>query len=611
MQLHFIDVSIILLYIAATIYIGFSIRKRAAKNLDSYFLGDKGLPWWILGVSNASGMFDITGTMWLVYIMFVYGVKSAFLPWVWPTFNQIFLMMFLAAWLRRSNVLTGAEWIRTRFGNNLGSNLSHISVVIFALVSVIGFLAYAFQGIGKFAATILPWTFGSATATANIYALIFMGVTAIYVVTGGMFSVVFTEVLQFLIMTIASIAVGIIAMNKVSPDMLTKLVPEGWGNLFFGWELNMDWSNLMPSVMDKIAADDYTLFGGMFGAFFMMMLFKGILVSMAGPAPNYDMQRILATKSSKEASKMSGFVSVALFFPRYMMIAGLTVLAIVFYSPQLNQMGAQVDFEQILPFAIKNFIPVGLMGVLLAGLLSAFMSTFAATVNAAPAYVVNDIYKRYLKPDASNKTLIRLSYITSAVFVGLGVIFGFMSESINQVTLWITSALWGGYAAPNVLKWYWWRFNGHGYFWGMVSGILGAIILPAFSKYGIIPHLNAMESFPLIFVISLLGSIIATLLTKPEEDDVLIDFYSKVRPWGFWKPVYEKALALNPELKSNTHFKRDMINVVVGIIWQTSMLILPVFLVIKSYTNLAIAFLVFLVASIFIKFNWWDKLDDE
>jgi len=599
------------LYIAATIYIGFSIRKRAAKNLDSYFLGDKGLPWWILGVSNASGMFDITGTMWLVYIMFVYGVKSAFLPWVWPTFNQIFLMMFLAAWLRRSNVLTGAEWIRTRFGNNLGSNLSHISVVIFALVSVIGFLAYAFQGIGKFAATILPWTFGSATATANIYALIFMGVTAIYVVTGGMFSVVFTEVLQFLIMTIASIAVGIIAMNKVSPDMLTKLVPEGWGNLFFGWELNMDWSNLMPSVMDKIAADDYTLFGGMFGAFFMMMLFKGILVSMAGPAPNYDMQRILATKSSKEASKMSGFVSVALFFPRYMMIAGLTVLAIVFYSPQLNQMGAQVDFEQILPFAIKNFIPVGLMGVLLAGLLSAFMSTFAATVNAAPAYVVNDIYKRYLKPNASNKTLIRLSYITSAVFVGLGVIFGFMSESINQVTLWITSALWGGYAAPNVLKWYWWRFNGHGYFWGMVSGILGAIILPAFSKYGIIPHLNAMESFPLIFVISLLGSIIATLLTKPEEDDVLIDFYSKVRPWGFWKPVYEKALALNPELKSNTHFKRDMINVVVGIIWQTSMLILPVFLVIKSYTNLAIAFLVFLVASIFIKFNWWDKLDDE
>ena len=372
----------------------------------------------------------------------------------------------------------------------------------------------------------------------------------------------------------------------------------------------MDWSNLMPSVVDKIAADDYTLFGSMFGAFFMMMLFKGILVSMAGPAPNYDMQRILATKSPKDAGKMSGFVSVALFFPRYMMIAGLTVLAVAFFSPELNQMGANVDFEQILPFAIKNFIPVGLMGILLAGLLSAFMSTFAATVNAAPAYVVNDIYKRYIKPDASNKTLIRLSYITSAVFVVLGVIFGFMSDSINQITLWITSALWGGYAAPNVLKWYWWRFNGHGYFWGMISGILGAIFLPALINLGWAPEFNAMESFPIIFGISLIGSIIATLATKPETDDVLIDFYTRVRPWGFWKPIQAKALAQNPEFVANTNFKRDILNVAVGIVWQTSMLILPVFLVIQNFKNFAIAGGIFLITSIFIKFNWWDKLED-
>jgi len=610
MQLHPLDISIILIYIAATIFIGFYIRKRAAKNLDSYFLGDKGLPWYVLGVSNASGMFDITGTMWLVYIMFVYGLKSAFLPWVWPTFNQIFLMMFLAAWLRRSNVLTGAEWITTRFGKNVGSNLSHISVVVFALVSVIGFLAYAFQGIGKFASTLLPWTFGGPTATANVYAIIFMGVTAIYVVAGGMFSVVFTEVLQFFIMTIASIAVGIIAINKVAPDVLMNMVPSGWSKLFFGYRLDLDWSNLMNSVVDKISADDYTLFGGMFGAFFMMMLFKGILISMAGPAPNYDMQRILATKSPSEASKMSGFVSVALFLPRYMMIAGLTVLAIVFFTPQLIDMGANVDFEQVLPFAIRNFIPVGLMGILLAGLLSAFMSTFAATVNAAPAYVVNDIYKRYINPDASNKRLIGLSYITSIVFVVLGILFGFMSESINQVTLWITSALWGGYAAPNVLKWYWWRFNGFGYFWGMISGIAGALIIPALDKLGVIPHLNAMESFPIIFGISLVGAIIATLLSNPEEEEVLVEFYRRVRPWGFWKPVHERTIALYPDFVKNTHFKRDMINVVVGIVWQTTLLVIPMYLVIQNFKNLAIAVIVCIATSVFIKFNWWDKLED-
>lgn len=131
MELHLIDLSIIFAYIAVTIFIGFYISKRASKNLDSYFLGGKTMPWYILGVSNASGMFDITGTMWLVYLCFVYGLKSAWIPWLWPIFNQIFLMVYLSIWLRRSNVLTGAEWITTRFGKGTGANLAHISVVFY------------------------------------------------------------------------------------------------------------------------------------------------------------------------------------------------------------------------------------------------------------------------------------------------------------------------------------------------------------------------------------------------------------------------------------------------------------------------------------------------
>src|SRR5210317_104401 len=110
MNIHSVDVGIIIGYLILVVTAGILVSKRASKNLDSYFLGGKTMPWYILGVSNASGMFDITGTMWLVYICFVYGVKSAWLPWLWPTFNQIVLMIFLSAWLRRSNVLTGAEW---------------------------------------------------------------------------------------------------------------------------------------------------------------------------------------------------------------------------------------------------------------------------------------------------------------------------------------------------------------------------------------------------------------------------------------------------------------------------------------------------------------------
>lgn len=596
MKLHIIDLGIILLYLVATVAIGFWISRRASKNLDSYFLGSKTLPWYILGVSNASGMFDITGTMWLVYLCFVYGLKSAWIPWLWPVFNQVFLMVYMAAWMRRSNVLTGAEWMTIRFGHGRGAKLAHISVVIFALISVVGFLTYAFEGIGKFSAQFLPWDLAPDT-----YALIFMAITSLYVIKGGMFSVVFTEVLQFVIMTVGSIAVGVIALINVSPDQLKKVVPEGWTDVFFGWNLDLDWGGILDSVNAKIAADGYSLFT----IFMMMVLFKGILVSMAGPAPNYDMQRILATRSPKEASKMSGFVSLVLFFPRYLMIAGLTVLALVYFSPQLQAMGPNIDFETILPYALKNFIPVGLIGVLTAGLISAFMSTFAATVNAAPAYIVNDIYKKYINPNAGDKKYIRLSYISSLAVIGLGIGFGYIAESINQVTLWIVSALWGGYAASNVLKWYWWRLNGYGYFWGMVSGIGAALIIPK-----AIPSLSALEGFPIILAVSTAGCFLGSFLTAPDEEDVLKDFYKKVRPWGLWGPVRDKVMADDPDFVPNKDFKRDMVNVVVGMIWQLTLVVLPMYIVIKEKMPIISAIAVLIITSFILKKNWWNKLED-
>ena len=145
MSLQAIDIAIILLYLSTTVVIGLILKKRAQQSKESYLLGGNKLPWYMLGLSNASGMFDISGTVWLVTILFVYGLKSVWLPWLWPVFNQIFLMVFLSMWLRRSNVTTGAEWIRTRFGDKQGTKQSHIVVVIFALIMGLGYLAYGFH----------------------------------------------------------------------------------------------------------------------------------------------------------------------------------------------------------------------------------------------------------------------------------------------------------------------------------------------------------------------------------------------------------------------------------------------------------------------------------
>ena len=578
-----------------SVFVGYWVSHRASRDTKAYFLGGNILPWYVLGISNASGMFDIAGTMWLVYLLFIYGLKSVWIPWLWPVFNQIFLMVYLSAWLRRSGVTTGAEWITTRFGTGRGARLSHLIVVIFALVSVIGFLTYGFKGIGKFASDFLPWHL-----SPNQYALILMAITTFYVVKGGMFSVVITEVLQFCLLSIASLAIGIIAMVRVSPEALRRVIPAGWDQIFFGWHLNLDWSRLISAVNTKISTDGYSIFG----YFFMMMVFKGVLLSIAGPAPNYDMQRILSTKNPREASMMSAVVNVVLNVPRYFMITGLTILALVFYSDTIRKMGDKMDFEMVLPDALSHYVPVGLLGILIAGLLAAFMSNFAATVNSAPPYLVNDIYRKFINPQASERTCVRLSYVASFAVVALGIFFGFFVSSIDSVIKWIVTALWGGYAASNVLKWYWWRFNGYGYFWGMVAGIAAAI------PFALASDVTILNAFPLILGISLAGCLLGTLLTKPEDDEVLKAFYRRVRPWGFWGPILAKVQAEDPSFQPNPDFVRDMFNVVVGIAWQTSLIALPIYVVIRRYDMAMIALAVVVVTSIALKFFWYDHLTD-
>ena len=603
MRLRAVDLLIIGTYVVATLVLGFWIAKRASRSLRSYFLGGNELPWYLLGISNASGMFDISGTMWLVYLLFVYGLKSIWIPWLWPVFNQIFLMVFLSVWLRRSGVMTGAEWIKFRFGEGRGAHLAHVIVVVFALFNVIGFLAYAFIGIGKFAATFLPWQLAADPVTnEKAWGLAITSLTALYVIKGGMYSVVFTEVLQAALKTVACIWVAIIAIQRVSPAMINASVPAGWQSPWFSRTLDLDWSRLVPAANLQIRNDGWTLFS----AFFMMTLFKGVLLSLAGPAPNYDMQRILSTKSPKEAAKMSGFVTVVLMVPRFMLVAGLTVLALAFFSKQVNAMGNRFDFELILPLTLRSFIPSGLLGLLIAALLAAFMATYSATVNAAPAYIVNDIYKRYLRPDADQKTYVRMSYVTSVAVVVIGTALGFFVGTINNIVQWIVTALYGGYAAANLLKWYWWRFNSYGYFWGMAGGILGSMLVPE-----MFPHVAPIFAFPIILVVSLIGCVVGSLATAPDDIDVLKVFYLKTRPWGFWGPVH-RALALErPGLVANGDFLRDMVNVIVGTAWQTAQVALGIFIVLQNWRACATCAAIILVGTVVLKFNWYDKLQDH
>jgi len=608
-MLQTLDISIILIYLLSTIVIGLVVRKRAQKSTDDYLLGGKSIPWYMLGLSNASGMFDISGTIWLVALMFIYGIKSAWIPWLWPVFNQIFLMVYLSMWLRRSNVTTGAEWIQTRFGFGKGGKLAHTIVVVFALLSCLGFLAYGFIGLGKFVEIFLPWELisnyipfhVSPEYVPHFYGIVFTLFAVFYSLLGGMSGIVWADVLQFAIMTVAALIIGYLGFNAIGENTLN--VPEGWMSPFFGWELNLDWTEIIPQVNEKIRSDGF----GLFTVFFMMMVFKGILVSLAGPAPNYDMQKILSTKSPQEASKMSGFVSVILMPVRYLMIAGFAALALIYYEKlDLLTVTGNIDFELILPSAIKEFAPVGLVGLLLAGLLAAFMSTFAGTLNAAQAYLINDIYLNYKKSEATPKQIQIMNYGSGILVVIVSIILGFFVQDVNSVLQWLVSALFGSYVVANILKWYWWRFNGEGFFWGMVAGMIPALILPV-----VFSETLDLYYFPILLITSIIGCLIGTYSAPPTEEAVLKSFYKNVRPWGFWKPVHDKLLDENPNLKKNTNFSRDMFNILTGTIAQTVLVLLPMYIVFRQNMPVYILIGILAVCIYLLKKYWWNKLDEK
>lgn len=597
MALHWVDISIICLYIVGVVIAGMILSRKASENIGSYFLGGNTIPWYMLAISNGSSMFDVTGTMFGVYVLFTYGLKSTWFLFLWPAFNQIFMMVYISKWIRRSNVLTGSEWIKTRFGTGTGAELCSISIVVFALSSAVCMIALAFVGIGKFASVFFPWD-----VPPQVYAFIFVGATTIYVIFGGMYSVVLTDILQYIMMTIVSLCIGFIAITKVQPGMISSIVPQGWGDIFFGAKLGLDWSSRLPALNEKIASEGFVCFAYVI----LMALWQGVFKSMAGPGPNYDMQRILATRSPRDSALMSGSSSLFVMFPRYFLMAGIAALAFGYFIPELREMGPDVDFEQIMPMVIGKFLPVGLVGVMLAGLLAAFMSTFDSTVNSAAAYLVNDIYKKYISKQARQSTYVLIGYASSIIIVVMGIIFGFYSNSILQIMLWLIAGLYAGFAPPNVIRWHWWRFNGYGYFAGMISGIIMAVVYPR-----MFPDLTAINAFPFIFFGSGIIAIIASLMTKPTDEKVLIDFYRSVRPWGFWGPVRKKVMEQDPDFKTDNSTGHTVTALAAGIVWQLSIAAIPTYAAFRMWKGALVSAGVFLVCSAILKITWYDRLENN
>ena len=588
-----IDAGVVFLYFAVVVGLGFWYKKRASQSLDSYFLGGKRIHWLLLSMSGSVSNFDITGTMWIVSILFVLGMKSMWHHWMWGFLMGAFFLAYMGKWVRRSGVMTAAEWMKTRFGDDTAGRLARTAYALMAVFTLASFIGYAFQGIGKFASVYIPLESLAARVEipwiqtlltdhkAAFLAVVIISVTTLYVVLGGLFSVVVTDVIQTVVLTLSSLIIAGIAWSKLTPDALRRL-PSGFASLGVPWRIP-EFSGTANAQFE------------FFGAMVIIWVLKGLLMNAGGPAQMYDFQRFLAARNDRDAAKVgaswSGFLLV-----RWAMAMGIALLA-------LTGVAGVTDSESVMPLVLRDYLPLGLRGIVIAGLLAAFMSTFSSTVNSGASFIVRDIWQPYFRPRATEKQAVRFSYLATVLLVVLGLVIGFQSESIAEIWNWMMVTLGAGIIIPNVLRWYWWRMNG----WGYALGTMGGMALSAVVLF--FDSMPAYVVFPLIVAASLLLSVLGSLVTSPVATGVLVCFYRSVRPFGLWRPIREAARLSVEERNSKTESVWvAVLNVLLGMIAIASFYLFPMYLVGRWYRT-ALLFLGIGLAAVFIlRFTWYRNL---
>jgi SSS family solute:Na+ symporter len=570
--LGFVDLGIVTAYLAAMISVGFLSRRLASRGVDAYFLGDRRMRWWMLAASGSSSYWDITGTMWIVSLLCVLGMKAMWHQWIWGFPLPVFFAAFMGRWINRSRVLTAAEWMKTRFGEDAAGQSARSAYAALAVVTVVSFLAYDAVGMGKFGEQYLPFS-------RHVCAALILGLTGIYIVFGGFRSLVITELVQTVIMSFGAVTIAYLGFRRADLAALGEKLSGSWFSLSVGWK--------DPNFLET----EFFLFG----ALTIAWVSKGLLLSFGGPEQLYDFQRFLSARDERDASKLGALWGV-LHTLRWPMAMGIAVLFLSGF------MGVS-DTEQVMPAVIRSFLPVGIRGLILAALLAAFMSTFNSTVNAGASYLVVDVYKKYLRPGATQQQLVRAGYVSSLLLIALGILIGWTATSIHRVFQWIMAALGAGVLLPNFLRWYWWRLNGWGFTAGVATGIFASLIQAVFFCSA-----PLYVYFPVIAGLGLAASVVVSYLTAPTDENVLTEFYRVIQPAGLWRPVEVKVKERHPGFHREIPFRYDLLNVVLGIPWLFSLWVSTMYLVARRYKTALIWFSAAAVLSVILYFTWYRRM---
>jgi len=578
-SLHWIDLVIIAFYLFAVAMIGVVVKKRATKKLDSYYLADRKIPWWMLGLSGCSSYIDIGGTMSMIGVIFYLGLKSLWATHIfWGWFMICFYMAFQAKWIRRSGVMTFAEWNETRFGATKDAEAARLAAAIFLLVLMVCNLMFISVGTGKFVEEFLPLPRWEAT-------LIVLAVVGVYVTLGGFFGVILTDVFQTILIAIGAVIMTVMVFGKAPAASFIAKDP-GWFSLAPAWRLWPDYMATTPPAYQHFGA-----FGPILLAGFGWMVFR----LLAGPNV-WDFQFFLTTRSPRDAQLAAGLWTVG-YTLRWILACAFMVLGIMYLGSS-----AGFDAEKIMPLVLQKF-PVGLRGFFLAVLLAALMSTISAMINVTSSVVINDFIKRYFAKSMPQKTLVRWGQVVSVAAVLVGFVLSLSFSSIISAWETMVFVVVTVILVPATLRWHYWRFGARAF---VLSMAVSAVLISL--RVIFVKGLHAAASLGLDMGLCLATTIAFSFFTEPADMEVLVKFYARIRPFGVWGPVRREAVRRGLVPARDKMPAIDALNGLITAVFQFSLALLPFFAFLRNWRQFGVWAAVAGGVAVVLYFTWYKNL---
>lgn len=584
-----IDYVIVVVYLTALVWIGVRMQRKASEGIESFFLGNRKIPWWALGASGMATNTDVAGTMVITALIYAMGIQGFYIEIRGGVvLIMAFLMVYMGKWNRRSQAMTVAQWMTFRFGEGPQGKAARILSAVANLIFAIASVTYFSQAIGLFIGTLLD-------IPPDVGTYVMIGLATLYTAASGLYGVVYTDLFQgfIILFTLLFIIIHTLIFYSI-PETFAVSVPLADGSFQQITTTFKEWATWTPKAeMDMPGV--YSQYNLLSVALMFYML--KVTIEGASGAGGHMVQRYFASANDREAGLLSLLWTVLLAF-RWPFVISIAIMGIVYGAT--NEVIANP--EQVLPVVIMNLIPVGIKGLLVAGLIAAAMSTFDSTVNAGAAYWVKDIYQYLINPDATEKQLIRHSRWSSLgiVLLGVGLMYAFVS--INDVWGWLTMGLSAGLMLPQLIRWYWWRFNGYGF---AGSTLVGMVL--AFGQKIFFPELGEMVGFAIISLGTLFSAVSITLMTSATADDTLTKFYEVTRPFGFWGRV-RSQLSTSVTASVKRENRRDLRALCVAIPWQLTLFLTPMVMMTKQWGVFFGLLGLLVVLSVALYFVWYRHL---